>query len=64
MVTEEDFNGTKSPPKHLVETIGEIDGSSTLECRSRWHTVNRPPTTAVHLEAGKNILCDRSVDPP
>ena len=61
---EEDLHRPQRPPQHLVETVRQIDRRRPLESGKLRHAVDRPPPAAMHLESGKDILCDRSVDPP
>ncbi|KAJ0453957.1 hypothetical protein HanIR_Chr15g0734861 [Helianthus annuus] len=63
MSAHENLNRTKSPSKHLVQPVGQIDRCRPLECGPFWHTVNRFPSSTMHLESCQDIFCDRSVNP-
>lgn len=39
MPAQKNFNGSQSPPEHLIQSIRKIDGSRTLECWARRHTI-------------------------
>lgn len=56
MPTKTNFHRSKCPSQDLIQTIGQVDGGRTLECRSGWHAINRTPAPAMHLEACENIL--------
>lgn len=51
MSAQQNLNRSQSPPKNLIQTIRKIDRSRTLECWSSWHTVDRFPTSGMHLKS-------------
>lgn len=61
---EHDLNRTQCPSKHLVQTVGEVNGGRPLECRAERHAVDRSPAPCVHLEPRQDVLSDRPIDPP
>jgi hypothetical protein len=63
MPAEKNFNGTKSPPKHLIQTIRKVDRSRSLESWSLRHAVDWPPASSMHLESSENVFCNRTIDP-
>lgn len=64
MSTQENLNGSKSPPENLVQPIGQVDWCRAFECRPHRHAVNGPPSSAVHFETRQNILSHWPIYPP
>lgn len=63
MPAQKNFNGSQSPPEHLIQSIRKIDGSRTLECWARRHTIYWNPSTCMHLKPSQNIFCDWTINP-
>ncbi|GER50074.1 S-adenosyl-L-methionine-dependentmethyltransferases superfamily protein [Striga asiatica] len=61
---EEDLDGAGGPAEDLVETVGEVDGSSAAEGVAARDAVDGAPAAVVHAVARHHVLGDRAVDPP
>uniref|UniRef100_A0A453BBB5 Uncharacterized protein n=1 Tax=Aegilops tauschii subsp. strangulata TaxID=200361 RepID=A0A453BBB5_AEGTS len=63
-VGEEHLQGAARPPEHLVEALGEVDGSRSAEGGRLHGAIHGAPPLPVHAKSGHHVLRRDVVHPP